>query len=243
MNRSRSLSLSRSLDPVHLGPCQSVKSLHVWPLLRRRDAPDPETLRSVTLARALEDGFVSLEPLPGGAGISSVRVQNRAPDPVLVLFGETLRCGREPLGANATVLVPARDELVIDVHLTGPAGDPPELGRALRCLDDQVGFVASVGDAVVGAELLGDPAHLRDAFATLLRAYVPASDEPGPAPLLEPMFDAPEPFLAALARGFVVGAPTPGLGDDFRILGAGVAGCALAAGGLVHLTAFPDPMG
>jgi len=45
--------------------------------------------------------------------------------------------------------------------------------------------------------------------------------------------------LAALGRAPVEPGPSLGVGDDLRIEGQGVAGCALVAGHVVHLTAFP----
>jgi len=54
-----------------------------------------------------------------------------------------------------------------------------------------------------------------------------------------PGHDSPEAFLAALGRAPVERGPSLGVGEDLRIEGEGVAGCALVAGQVVHLTAFP----
>jgi hypothetical protein len=54
-----------------------------------------------------------------------------------------------------------------------------------------------------------------------------------------PRHDSPAAFLAALGRARAERGPSLGVGDDLRIEGEGIAGCALVAGGVVHLTAFP----
>jgi len=101
----------------------------------------------------------------------------------------------------------------------------------------------------VGLEAIGRPEVFATAFAGLVRAYVVDAidaaavsarpDEPVPAT----RFDAPEPFLAALAAAPAEQGPSLGLGSDLRIEGEQVCGCALAAGDVVHLTAFPAPGG
>ncbi len=58
-------------------------------------------------------------------------------------------------------------------------------------------------------------------------------------PIAGPAFSDPEGFLAALRQTNRDPAPSLGLGEDIRISGADLEGCALAAGDLVHLTASP----
>ena len=57
-----------------------------------------------------------------------------------------------------------------------------------------------------------------------------------------PRFDAPEPFLEALARARFTSSPSLGAGRDLRLQGEDVSGCALHHEDLVHLTAFPRTM-
>jgi len=52
-------------------------------------------------------------------------------------------------------------------------------------------------------------------------------------------FDAPEPFLLALAGARAEASASLGLGTDLRIEDDRVSACALVAGDVVHLTAFP----
>jgi hypothetical protein len=58
-------------------------------------------------------------------------------------------------------------------------------------------------------------------------------------PARGPHFETPEAFLSALAGAPFTSGPSLGAGDDLRIGGPEVAGCALAHEGLVHVTAFP----
>lgn len=119
-----------------------------------------------------------------------------------------------------------------------------DFDRAFRCLDRQVGFVATISGRVHGVEVIGRPEVFRSSFRGLLHAYaVDAVD----AALLER--DAPplgrdasaEKFLRAVAAADVKRSPSLGLGEDLRLTDPEVEGCALAAEGLIHLTAYPAP--
>lgn len=107
-------------------------------------------------------------------------------------------------------------------------------------------FVACIGDEIAGAEAIGRPEVFRASFQALLRAYAIAAvdaalvkeREAGPR-ASRPRFEAPEPFPAALAQAPFTRGRSLGLGDDLRLEGQGVAGCALVHGALVHPTAFP----
>ena len=128
--------------------------------------------------------------------------------------------------------------------------DLDEAARAFRSLPGQVGFVAAIGDQIAGVEAIGRQAVFARAFDGLLRAYlIDAVDAPQLRPReQQPVggiaagFDAPEPFLAALAAAPASEGPSLGLGRDVRLRGGGVAGCALVLepAALVHLTAFAD---
>lgn len=121
---------------------------------------------------------------------------------------------------------------------------------AFHAVPGQVGFVASIGEEVAGLEVIGRPEVFARAMGGLLESYlIDAVDHAlvrerelekagaGAAPALA--FDAPEPFLEALAAAEGSRSPSLGLGVDLRLEGARVAGCALVEGDVVHLTAFP----
>jgi hypothetical protein len=124
------------------------------------------------------------------------------------------------------------------------ASDLAEIGRAFQPVEAQVGFVAMLGDQVVGLEALGRSEVFAACSQTLIRSYsIDATD----AALVEPRdrkgrgasFGAPEPFLAALRDAPLTRAPSRGLGSDLRIDTSALSACALECSGLVHLTAFP----
>ena len=122
--------------------------------------------------------------------------------------------------------------------------DLSDMLAAFRPLERQVGFVAVAGDEIAGLEAIGRPEVFTDQFEGLVRSYaVDAIDAALGAREREcalPRHDSPEAFLAALARAPAQRARSLGLGDDLRIEGEGVAGCALVAGQVIHLTAFPS---
>lgn len=309
--------IAELLGRLALAPRQTHKSLTLWPLVLREEAPAVDGPGYVPLSRALEDGTLQIDEVDEGGSVPLVRVTNRGGQDVLFLFGEEIRGARQNRIANASFLVPARSELVIDVSCVeqgrwgrrGRAGfaasgeivshlmrkkmarkvaearrrgerfhadqmevwqdieerlayshtasatdsyqdyvhsrraDLSDMLAAFRPLERQVGFLAVNGDRIIGLEAIGRPEVFADQFEGLVRSYaVDAID----APLGErereraaPRSDSPESFLAALARAPAVRGPSLGLGDDLRIEGEGVAGCALVAGQVIHLTAFP----
>jgi hypothetical protein len=130
-------------------------------------------------------------------------------------------------------------------YLSTRRRDLDEMAAAFRPVPGQVGFVACIGEEVAGLEGIGRPEVFAQAFPGLLRGYlIDAIDHSlvrgrraavGPAA----RFDGPEPFLAALAEARVEMSPSLGLGTDLRIEDGRVSACALVAGEVVHLTAFP----
>ena len=97
---------------------------------------------------------------------------------------------------------------------------------------------------MVGAELIGRTDVFHDNFKALLRSYAIDAVDTELVRRLETQpqrarFDAPEPFLAELAKAPFISSPSLGVGVDLRIDGPAVGGCALVVDELVHLTAFP----
>lgn len=109
-------------------------------------------------------------------------------------------------------------------------------------LAGQVGFVAAIGGEVVGLEAVGRPEVFGAAFSGLLQAYLVDALEAPPAAPSSPRarFVTPDSFLATLADAPAEEGPSLGLGSDVRLAAAGVHGCALVAGDVVHLTAFAE---
>jgi hypothetical protein len=123
--------------------------------------------------------------------------------------------------------------------------DLDELTKAFHPLEGQVGFVACIGEEVAGLEAIGRPEVFAADFPALVRAYAIDAVDAALVRKLEnrperrARFNAPEPFLAALAGAPVMRGSSLGVGEDLRIEAATVAGCALAHEGIVHATAFP----
>lgn len=122
--------------------------------------------------------------------------------------------------------------------------DVGEISEAFHPVERQVGFVACMGDDVTGAELIGHPSVFRDDFQALLRSYAIDAVDAALVRSLETRerdvrFDSPESFLSELSTAPFTSAPSLGEGDDLRVEGPTVSGCALVAKELVHLTAFP----
>jgi hypothetical protein len=126
-------------------------------------------------------------------------------------------------------------------YVDARSSDLAEIRRALRAVGGQVGFVAMVGERVVGIEAIGRPEPFAECFARLVDSYAidavdaaVAGDE-----WAGEEFREPEPFLLALRSAPLDASPSLGVGVDLRIASDRVEGCALDAGGLVHLTAAP----
>ena len=118
------------------------------------------------------------------------------------------------------------------------------LAAAFQPVAGQVGFVCAIDGEIAGLEVVGRPEVFARIFPALLHAYAidavdlefaKAQDR---GRLGRRRFEAPEPFLRALAAAPSRGSASLGLGEDLRIEGDAIAGCALVAGDVVHLTAF-----
>jgi len=106
-------SIATFLASASLAPRQSSKSLTLWPLTRPgalSKAPE-----YVTLSDAFARGVFTIDELRDGAQVPHVLATNRGPVAVLVLFGEEIRGAKQNRIANASFLVPAKTELVLDV--------------------------------------------------------------------------------------------------------------------------------
>jgi hypothetical protein len=309
------------LAEVALAPRQAYKSLSLWPLVRREDAPAPRGPGFVLLADAIAAGDALVDEVSEHGSVPHVRVENRGAQAVLVLFGEVLRGAKQNRIANASFLVPPGSVVGIDVscvergrwgrragarfaadahvvssalrhkverrvrearargagyhadqaevwheveeriafaRVASPTGAYDDYARsrgtavetvcgAFAAVPGQVGFVAALGDAVVGAELMGRPEPFAKAFMGLLHGYaIDAVDAAFLAqregtPARGSRFDAPESLLAALAAAPAEARPSLGIGEDLRLAAPGLVGCALVAdGGVAHATAFAD---
>lgn len=310
--------LAPFLAHVELGTQQFHKTLALWPLSLRDDAPPSSVPPYVALATALEADFLRVDEVGESGSVPHVRVVNEGDVAVLVLFGEELRGAKQNRVANASFLIAPNSSTVIDVSCVehgrwSTRGGAATFSAAREVLspsmrfsmarrvstsraagigfnagqnevwDDvaarlvhvgsrsttsaysdysasrrahvadvfeavalqprQVGFVAAIGGQIAGLELIGLPAVFSSAFAGLVRGYaidaIDAELVRARAPQRGSGFEAPDAFLDALRLASAHAGASIGLGDDLRIDDGRIAGCALLAGELVHLTAFP----
>ena len=136
------------LHHTHLGARQSYKALGLWPLIRTRgDTPhEAKDLDYVSLADALEDGFVGVDEVSDDGSVPTVRVDNRAETRVLVIFGEEIRGAKQNRVANATFLLPARQVVDIDVSCVeqGRWGRHPRAGARSEGFEESADLISSV---------------------------------------------------------------------------------------------------
>jgi hypothetical protein len=260
--------VSALLSTLHLAPRQAHKALTLWPLLRESGAPQPPAARCLPLVEALECGSAFLDEVSDGGSVPHARLENRGERPVLVVSGEEILVARQSHIAKASFLVAAGACVVLDGSRVdrgrwaraastgfraGRRGASADLSvlESFHTVEEQVGFVAAIGDEIVGLEVVASPALLRALFGRLVRAHAidaldsafvedPIDEKERAAVERARCFQEPEGFLGALARAGFRRAPSAGIGNDLRLSGPGVAGCALEAGGIAHLTAFAD---
>jgi hypothetical protein len=221
-----------------LRPRQSHKGLTCWPLVDAADRHRQGPWRA--LAAALEDGFASVELSDSLDDRCRVRISNRSAQPLVALSGEELPGADAGLCANRSAIVPARGSVVVEAALLpAPAGRCVELSRLFCHVEGQVGFVAAIGDEVVGIERVADPQLFAAVAPTLRIGYaVEAVAREHSARERRVRFDAPESFLAELAGARLK--PTEDPDAPLRLTAAGIVGKALCSdGAAVHLSAYP----
>jgi hypothetical protein len=306
------------LTRISLAEPQARAPMTLWPLVLREAASAPASPPYIALADALAKQTLRVDEVGDAGTVPHIRVSNAGDVAVLVLFGEELRGAKQNRIANASFLVGACTDTVIDVScveagrwsrernapfaasrevvsnlmrkkMAGQVSSSRRMGRgfsadqhmvwddvsarlshsgsrsrtsaysayaeqrreqvgalasAFHPVAGQVGFVCAIDGEIAGLEVVGRAEVFARIFPALLNAYAidavdlaftKAQDR---ARLGRRCFDAPEPFLRALAAAPSRGSASLGLGEDLRIEGEGVAGCALVAGDVVHLTAF-----
>lgn len=240
------------LSGLHLAPRQAYKALTVWPLLREAGAASPGSCACVTtLAAAVDRGACVVEDASGAAASPRVRIENLGSKAILVTAGDEIPGAVRKWRALRSYLVAPGGHVVIDAALGCRAArrrplDLADTLESFHTLEGQVGFVAAIGDDVVGLECLASPHLLRRLFARLLEAHAAEAaradwraEEGGRLDAMERRlrFSAPEPFLRALSHSRCWRVPSVGMGQSLEAEGPGVAARALAAGPIVHLSA------
>lgn len=121
--------LSTFLSQVHLAPRQAHESLTVWPLFRDSDSGASDAPIYVALRTALAAKTLQIDEVNDSGSVPHVRVTNNGDTAVLFVFGEEIRGAKQNRVANASFLVAAKSETVIDVSCV-EAGRWSREGRA-----------------------------------------------------------------------------------------------------------------
>jgi hypothetical protein len=114
---------------VSLGQAVGFENLTVFPLL----GDGPARPSYLTLDEALAGGAVEIGEVSEGGSVPHVQVRNRAAQPVLLVDGEELVGAKQNRIVNLTIMVPAKQTLVIPVSCV-------EVGRWRH---DAAGFAAA----------------------------------------------------------------------------------------------------
>ena len=99
------------VEQLRLGQPQSFEGLTVIPLLSEHEADVP----FVTLDEALARGLIDLEEVSEAGSVNELKVVNKADTGVFILDGEELVGAKQNRIANASFVVPAGKQTVIDV--------------------------------------------------------------------------------------------------------------------------------
>jgi len=110
-----------TLDTLEVGDPVSAANLTMFPLL----LPEEVEPAYLTLDEALAGGFASVTEVSESGSVPELLVNNRAPQPILILDGEELVGAKQNRIVNLSILVPARETLHIPVSCV-------EAGRWVR---------------------------------------------------------------------------------------------------------------
>jgi hypothetical protein len=120
------------------------------------------------------------------------------------------------------------------------AGKLEEMLATLQWPEGAVGFVAVLGQEVLGAELFADAALAQAYWGKLARSYALEALDRGAAAPDRPASGEAQLLADALAAEITIH-PSPGLGTDARLAGKRVSGAGLVHdGAVVHLSLFPE---
>ena len=115
MSESVEQPVSAFLDNVHLAPAQVGKFLTLWPLVLNDAIAVPEGPAYVARSTALARGMLHIDEVVDSGDTGQVRVSNSGSVAALFLLGEAVLGAKQNRVANASFLVGANDEAVLDV--------------------------------------------------------------------------------------------------------------------------------
>ena len=106
--------LSRTFKNLNLGEAQRFRNLAVIPIL----GDGEEGPVYITLAAALRNRELEVSEASEAGSVPAIRVKNKAQTPVLILDGEELQGAKQNRASNASVLVPAMSDMILNVSCT-----------------------------------------------------------------------------------------------------------------------------
>jgi hypothetical protein len=107
------ITLKDEFSHIEVGKPQHFRNLTLFPLFRRDvAATEPEYL---LLEEAIGQGLARVTEMGGGGSVPELRFENNAERPTLLLDGEELIGAKQNRVLNLTILVPAKQTIVIPV--------------------------------------------------------------------------------------------------------------------------------
>src|SRR5438105_10845798 len=100
---------------LEIGPPATAGNLALLPLLANKPAATAELSRYLLYQQAQEMGLISIEEVSEAGSVGTLRVVNRAAQPVLLVEGEVLLGMKQTRVLNLTILVPATAVLEVPV--------------------------------------------------------------------------------------------------------------------------------
>lgn len=224
---------------------QRHRRLSVFPIV----AADEPQLSYVLVLDALRQGVLSIEEAQGDRPPHLI-ARNRAPDPVLILDGETLGILGENHSTHQSVLLgpDSVTRLPVSCNFTGKWSCEERERKLTRSLDSfpllegQVGILAFLGRHLLGLDALGSPHLYAPLHRRLLTGYLISAMSAKKGAGSEPQAEDTEVMALAMALESAerVAAPCHGHGE-YAVLRGEVTGGELRHNGhLVHLSVFPN---
>jgi len=191
---------------------------------------DEGVLDYVTLDEALSTGDIEVREVDGGSSVSNIKVVNKGRSNVLIVAGELLQGAKQNRTVNASLMVAAQEELVIDVACV-------EAGR-WRGRSQVFGGNGSLSHATLRGLML------RQSSEALRACGKPLSDQAAVWQEVRRKLDAmrsPSPTEALHAAFYVHGPTLNDLDQRFR-MSADCCGAAVAINGrLAGVELFDKP--
>ena len=103
--------LKAYLNQIQIGAEQSYKNLAIFPVLSDYVIP----FDYLTLDEALPEDLIEIVEIDEGGSVPELRLNNKSDKMVLILDGEELVGAKQNRIVNTTILIPAKETIVIPV--------------------------------------------------------------------------------------------------------------------------------